>query len=391
MIYQTPMKKLVYLSLFITLLAACSQQSVKVEGELGTLIQKRDSIKAMKDSISTVLAAYEAKIAALDTNKKLQLVTLQETKTQTFEHYFTVYGEVNTDRMAMVNTETQGKLESIKVQEGDRVSKGQVLAVQNADVIRKNIAELENRLELAQTVFERQERLWKKNIGSEIEYLRAKNDRDALKKSLQTAQEQLSMAVVKAPFSGVVDEVFPKEGELAAPGSPLLRLINLDDVYIKADVSENYIGKVKEGDTVEVKIPNADNEIIRTTVARIGDFINPANRTFKIRLNIPNKKGDLKPNMLAEIHIRDYVNDSTVVIPENLILLGAQDKRYVFVATLGEDDLAEVKKQPVQVGLMYKNNVEILKGLSGGEFIVDKGARSIQAGEFVQVTKYEEL
>jgi membrane fusion protein (multidrug efflux system) len=291
----------------------------------------------------------------------------------------------------MINAESQGKIESISINEGQKVNKGQVLATINGDVIRRSIAELENRLELAQTIFERQEKLWKQNIGSEIQYLQAKNERDALQKSLQTAQEQLSMTVIKAPFSGVIDEVFPKEGEYTAPGAPFFRLINLDNVYIKADVSESYISSIGVGDSVDVIMPNSEVAVIRTSISRVGDFINPDNRTFKIRLDVPNKNYLLKPNMLAEINIRDYNNDSTLVIPENLILQGAQSKLYVFAAEMQNNGTAIVSKKVLKVGLTYNNEVEITSGLAPGTKIVDKGARSIQDGELVEVISNNQL
>lgn len=318
-----------------------------------------------------------------DSTENLALVETQKFHLQNFKHYITVHGVVQTENMAMVNAEAQGKIDQILISEGQEVAKGQTLAIINGDIIKKNIAELENRLNLAQTVFERQERLWNQNIGSEIQYLQAKTERDALQKSLQTAQEQLSKTLIKAPFSGTIDEVFPKQGEYTAPGSPFFRLINLNDVYIKADVSENYLNNIAEGDSVWVTIPNLNNTEFKSVISRIGDFINPANRTFKIRLNIKNSNQVLKPNMLAELKINDYTNDSVMVLPDNIIMRGAQNKVYVFEANQQSDNLALVEKLNLEIGRSYNNQVEILSGVKPGAQLIVKGARSVQEGEKV--------
>jgi membrane fusion protein, multidrug efflux system len=385
------MKKVLLIITVVSIFTACSNNGNQVDGDLALLMAERDAAKAKKDSISEVIVGLETKIAALDTTQKLSLVTLAEFQPKKFEHFVKVHGVVKTDDMAMINAESQGKIESISINEGQKVTKGQVLATVNGDVIRRSIAELENRLELAQTIFERQEKLWKQNIGSEIQYLQAKNERDALQKSLQTTQEQLSMTVIKAPFTGVIDEIFPKEGEYTSPGAPFFRLINLDNVYIKADVSETYISSIGVGDSVDVIMPNSEVAVIRTSISRVGNFINPDNRTFKIRLDVPNKNYLLKPNMLAEINIRDYNNDSTLVIPENLILQGAQSKLYVFTAEMQGDGIARVTKKVLKTGLTYNNEVEILSGLAPGAKIVDKGARGIQEGELVEVISNNQL
>ncbi len=384
------MKNLIKILFAGAVLISCNNQSNPTT-DLGKLMAERDQLKASKDSIGLLLAELETQISALDTTKKLSLVTLKESEQKRFEHFFKVYGTVQTDNMAMINAETQGKIESIWIEEGTKVSKGQKLAQINADVIRRSIAELENRLELAQTVFERQERLWNQNIGSEIQYLQAKNDRDAIKKSLQTAQEQLAITTITAPFNGVIDEVFPKEGEYTAPGAPFFRLVNLEKVYIKADISENYLGKIKEGDSVIVEVPNVKDATFQTSISRIGDFINPDNRTFKIKLELKNTSNILKPNMLAEISIRDYQNDSAVVIPENLILQGAQNEYFVYTLNTTSENTGVAQKAQLEIGKSYNNEVEILKGLPANTMVIDKGARSIQNGEVVEITTTQEL
>src|SRR5690606_18584481 len=261
---------------------------------------------------------------------------------------------------------------------------GQTLMVINADLIKKNIAEVETRLELAQTTFERQERLWKQNIGSEMQFLQAKNNRDALKNSLQTLQEQLDKTIIKAPFSGVVDAIFTKQGEMVSPGVPVLRLVNLNTMYLKSDVSENYINNIKVGDSVKVSFPSLSGETMFAQISRIGQFVDPNNRTFVIQVDLPNKNGILKPNLLAEISILDFKMDSAIVLPNSLIMQGTGGTEYVFI-TEKEGNITKAKKQLIKTGMSYNNEILVFNGLSEKAEVVNKGARSLEDGQAVEI------
>lgn len=380
------MKKIIAITLGIAIFSACNTTNNQGDS-LVQLTQEKDSILLLKSQLTARVTEIDMQLEDLDSTKKFSVVTVIEASPTKFERFFTVHGVLETDQNAVITAQSMGKIESIRVKEGQQVSKGQVLALINADVLKKQIAELENRMELAQTVYERQEKLWKQNIGSEIQYLQAKNDRDAFKKSLQLLNEQYELTVVKAPFSGKIDEILPKEGETVSMGSPMFRLINLSEVYIKADVAENNLNSIHIGDTVFVTFPSYNQRKVQSVVSRIGDFINPNNRTFKIRVNVPNPDLSLKPNMLAELHIRDFVLDSVITIPENVIIDGADNMKYVFVANQNDDEFATVVKKDVTIESTYKKIAAISQGLNGGDRVVYKGARSIQDGQRVRITE----
>ena len=216
-----------------------------------------------------------------------------------------------------------------------------------------------------------------------MQFLQSKNNRDALKNSLDALQANISKGNITAPFAGVIDEIFPKEGEMAMPGMPVVRLMNLTNMYVEADISENYVGKVKAGDNVVISFPALGMDI-DSKIERVGQFINPNNRTFKIRVNIDNSENILKPNMVALINVNDFSQDSAVVINAGLIMEGASDTKYVFVVNQ-KSGISIVQKQLVEVTMNYQGKSMISKGLKGSETIVDRGARSIRSGEQVSI------
>ncbi|NQV52362.1 MAG: efflux RND transporter periplasmic adaptor subunit [Flavobacteriales bacterium] len=337
----------------------------------------------MRTELTDELNALESKIDALDTNKLLRVtnVTTVEVQPSRFEHFFTVQGSVETDQNALLYPEAAGRVTAIWIQEGKKVTKGQKLLTLDNSIITQQMQELQSRLTLVETVFKKQEKLWEQKVGSEIQYLEAKNNYESLKQNLETLMAQNDMYVITAPFNGVIDEVNIKEGEMAAPQIPALRLVNLDKVYIKSDVTERYLGKIKAGDSVKVLFPSID-EMHGTTISRMGEFINPDNRTFKVRLELENKKGTLKPNLLGELNIRDYVNDNALVIPTSLIQMTPSGESFVYLLENGA-----AKKTEVTTGMSYDDEVVVLTGLSAGAVMIDKGARSIKDGDSVNVIR----
>ena len=351
------------------------------EGTIGELYAQRDSLRTARTNIADALRAVEDQIAALDTNTMIRTTTITTMKVEpeVFEHFFTIQGVVETDQNAQIFPEVGGKIVAIKVEEGDKVSAGQVLMQIDNRIVKNQIDELKSRLSLAETVFKKQEHLWEQEVGSEIQYLEAKNNYESLKQNLETLEAQNALYTITAPFSGIVDEIMPKEGEMAAPQMPAMRLINTSNMYIKSDVTERYLGQIKEKDSVEVNFPSLGEKQV-TTIDRIGSFINPNNRTFKIRLNVDNSHNTLKPNLLGELKIRDYMNDSTIVIPSSLVQMTPSGEEFVYTVT---NDQA--KKVYIETGMTYNDEVEVLKGLNGNDLLINKGARSIKDGDPVQI------
>ncbi|MDE0772900.1 MAG: efflux RND transporter periplasmic adaptor subunit [Salibacteraceae bacterium] len=378
---STKMKQITVFFIAALFMVSCDEKNGT--DELSMLKQEKDSLKEVKSTIGDRLAEIELQISALDTTKSLALVSTAKPTVGAFNHYFQVYGSLSSDKNAQLYPEIGATINSIKVKEGQAVSKGQLLATLDIQSIREQEAELKTRMELAETTFKKQKTLWDQKIGSEMQFLQAKNNTEALKSSLASLQANIAKGNITAPFAGVVDEIFPKVGEMAMPGMPIVRLLNLTNMYVEADISENYVGKVKAGDNVVISFPSLGMEK-KSKIERIGQFINPNNRTFKVRVNIDNSENILKPNMVALINVNDFSKDTAVVINSGLIMEGALDTKYVFVVTK-KAGVPIVKKQLVQVTMSYQGKSMISKGLKGTETIVDRGARSIRSGEPVSI------
>lgn len=348
------MRRIVALSLSSALLTSCGG------GDDTTGFEGADSTMANHDS--KVVAVTELQLSRKD-----------------FGHFFTVQGVVEADQNALVYPEANGRITSISVKEGDQVSAGQTLMTIDSKIVANQIDEVQSRLSLAEIVFKKQESLWKQEIGSEIQYLEAKNNYESLKQNLETLQAQQAMYTIKAPFSGVVDEITPKVGEMATAMMPAFRLINMNDVYVKADVAEAYLSKIKAGDSVMVEFPSIGTKI-NTTIQRLGNYINPNNRTFKAKMNLPNNQQVLKPNMLGEVSIRDYHAKNAVVIPTALVQMTPTGQEFVYII---QDGMA--KKVEIQTGMSYNDEIEVMSGLKGNETLINKGARSVKDGDAIEV------
>ena len=299
---------------------------------------------------------------------------------QTFSSYIEVQGRVDFDQNATVPSTAAGTLTSIRVQRGDRVGRGQVLATIDAAILDAAIAELRTRLELTQIVFDKQKRLWDQKIGTEIQYLTAKNNLDALQNSLATQQRQRALYTVKAPFAGTVDEVYPKLGEAAAPGTPIARLVSSTGAKVLADVSEAYATKLNAGDKALVKIDGlAGNEEAPATVRTVGRVINPSSRTFtvELRLNDQRLARDLRPNMVAVVRVQGYTKKAAVTVPVDVVRHDEKDA-FVFVV-----DGGKATKRIVKTGASYGGQTEIVSGLNPGDDVITGGYQNLSEGQAV--------
>lgn len=366
-------------------LVAC-QKPAGGNSELNKLVAERDSLASLKGTITARLLELEATIAKEDTTTRLLQVTAIAAQRQKFERYFEVYGTIEAEKNAQLYAETGGLITEILVKEGQQVAAGTVLVTLDGTVLLRNIDEVKTQLSLVAALFAKQERLWNQQIGSEVQYLEAKNRKESLESRLATLEAQHRMTRIKAPFAGVVDQIYPKRGEMAGPQMPILRLVNLAEVHINADVSEAYVGQLKKGTPVLVEIPNTGYKF-ESEITTVGQFIKPENRTFRIQIRVPNEKGIFKPNLLTSIKIRDYATDSAVVVNNSLLLQTPTGADYVFIAKKEGGDKALVTKIPVQAGKSYNGLTEILTGLTGTELIVAKGARSVKDGQRVQITE----
>jgi RND family efflux transporter MFP subunit len=362
------------------ILTACGSSS---NDNISVLQQRKDSLRTVYDEIAQQIAIIDEKLNALDTTIKLPLVTANIVEEKTFEHFVEVQGTVEVGGNALVYPEVPGKVISIRFKEGNHVNKGDLIIQLDAGALSSTIKEVETNYNLAKDIYEKQGRLWAEKIGSEIQYLQAKTNKESLEQKLITLREQLDMYAIRAPFPGVIDEINPKVGEAVNPIFPAIRVINFNDTYLKADVSENYIETIKEGSKVLVFFPSLNKEFT-TKIERAGNFINPNNRTFKININLNEFKENLKPNLLADIKIRDFKADTAVVLLSKIIQQDRQGNEYIYLIK-SEEGKTVAKKAIITTGLSYKNYTIVLSGLKGGEKYIDKGARSIQDEELVEV------
>ncbi|HKL39742.1 MAG TPA: efflux RND transporter periplasmic adaptor subunit [Cryomorphaceae bacterium] len=373
--------KIFGLGLIVLMVAACGGAP---EGDLENLKAERDSLKSVRTELDDRILALEREIAEKDSTVEDKLVTGITAGKDAFKHYFEVYGNVQSDKSAVINAENSGVVQSIKVSEGESVKKGQTLIMQDVDLIQKNMAEVETQLDLAETLYEKQKRLWDQNIGSEVQFLEAKNRKESLENSLATLREQRQRSSVVAPFDGVVDKIFPKVGELVGMSGPVVRLVNIDELYINADISERYIGDLSKGDSVWVIVNR--NDTVKSAISRVGDYINPANRSFEIRVEMAEKVDVLRPNSLVVLKINDHTEENAIVIPSSVIMQDGAGDDYVF--TLESDDKNDLvaRKTPIKTGLSYLGQTVVKVGLSEGDQLIDKGSRKVRDGDKVKKT-----
>ncbi|GAB3233856.1 efflux RND transporter periplasmic adaptor subunit [Algoriphagus aestuariicola] len=354
-------------------LTALSISCAKEEG-VDAMKTKLAELKDQANSLNSEIKTLETEISKLDpefanANKKSILITTAPAQKGEFTHFVEVTGSVLSKKNVSISSETAGRILEVPVLEGMRVGAGQLLARIDAESIERNIEEMESSLELATTIYQKQARLWDQKIGTEIQYLEAKTRKEGLEKSLAAMKTQLDKALVKAPFSGTVESVDVRIGELVQPGMPMFQFVGESDLFIQADVSESFVGVLSKGDSVEVEFPSI-GKTLKTRVSAVGGIINPNNRTFKVEVFLPNLV-EVKPNMISILKINDYQNKESVIVPAHLILADNKGD-YVFIVENGT-----AKKKYVTRGMTYEGETEIKEGLNGTETIIDKGFREV--------------
>ncbi len=363
------------------LLVACGSNGTG-NASLDSLIAQRDSLKGVQANIAKELSAIEEQIALLDTGIKAPAVALMPVTRQDFKSYFQVQGYVTTDAQANIfpNPMGQGAIKKIFVREGATVSAGQKLVQIDDAVTRQMLGQLEVNLAVETENYNRIKKLWDQKIGSEMQVLQARRAKENFEEQIKQVREQIAQYTITAPISGTVDKVYLKEGEMAAIGSPMpvMTIINPGNNYMLADISESYVGIIAQGQSAEVMIPNLDT--ISTKISLIGNTIKKANRTFEVRMDLPQGNSNLKPNMVGSVRFADYASDSAVVLPSSLIMKDAQERSFVFV-----NDNLKARKVIVSAGKSYDGQTEILSGLVGGESIISKGARKLVDGQDIRI------
>ena len=354
-----------------------------LEDKKAALDEKKVELAKLQNEISKMEAELMAQDSSiLDKKEAGILVEVKEITPEKFNHFFEVNGAIEAIEQANVSPEQGGQIKQIMVKEGDKVAAGAVLAQLNTSVIQSNLQELDNGIELAQTVYDRQARLWEQKIGSEIQYLEAQNRLENLQKKRETLLAQMAMSTIKAPFAGVVEVLHQKEGELAAPGMPILTLVNMSEMTVKADVSENYVQAVKPNAEVDVDFPSFGMST-KSTIRSVSNIINPMNRTFSVEVRVPNNDASLKPNGIATLRIKDFEADSSLVVPA--ISIGNDAKgAFLFVVESAEGKLTAIKKY-VTTGRSSNGRTRVLEGIAAGDKVVVEGYNEVANGDQVRI------
>lgn len=302
---------------------------------------------------------------------------------QSFSHFFVATGEMETVEEAFISPEVGGQIVAIYVKEGEKVNKGEVLAKLSTAVVEKSIQEVQSQLNLAEIVFKKQSALWEKQIGSEIQYLEAKNAYEGLQNKLETLRAQYNMAVIESPIDGVIEKIILKQGEMASPGMQFMQVVNMDQMYLTAQLSEAHLPIIKKGDVVNITIPSIPGFQLSEPVYRTGNVINKQNRTFEVQILLENPTGNMKPNMLANMEINDYNNDQAIVVPSILIKKDLKGS-YIYVATpKGGDTLAQ--KVYITSGRSFEDKTEVVSGLNPGTVIITNGYNNVSDGAVLKV------
>lgn len=362
-------------------MTACGGGESAEGGDLASKKAELANLKTERKAIDGKIKALQSEIEAMDSSTvrdsrvPVRTATVQESN---FEHFVKVQGSIVANKSVIVSPQMGGIITKVYVKEGQQVRQGQLLAKIDDAVLQKSLLELETQLELADTVYRRQQKLWDQKIGSEIQLLQAKTQKESLERRIATTKEQVAMTNVKAPLSGTVDAAYAKAGEVAAPGLPSFNIINLGDLSFKADLSESYIPYVKKGDEVSIEFPSI-NKTIQAKVYTISKIINPVNRTVSIEVRLPSKEADFKANMIGEISIRDVFHENTVVIPVNYVQQSSSTE-FVMVANRNESGQYFSKRIPISTGGSYEDKVEITSGLTKGMQLITEGATGLGDG-----------
>lgn len=377
----TPMTKLIFPLLVATsLIVSCGDKQNNQTVDQLIAAKNNKELQARKAAIQADLAKIDAALAILNVRKEEALVSVATLKDTVFNHYLDIQGSVDTKENILIQPEMPGTLIALNVKAGQRVSKGQLLARVDDGGSSQQVASLETQYQLAKTTFERQKNLWSQKIGSEIQYLQAQTQMLSLQRSVAQAKAMLSKTEIRAPFSGTIDEVFVEKGQVvSASPQGLMRIVNLNNMYVSTSVPESYIGKLKVGTQVDVFLTSL-NKNYKGKVRQIGNFINPNNRSFGIEVSIPNPENLLRPNQVAKLKVIDYTVKNAIVVPSNIIQEDGKGNQFVFVASNSNGKTATAKKAIVTSGKSSDNVTEILSGLSANDIIVIEGVNTISEG-----------
>jgi len=375
------MKKTLFSFIIFISIIGCNDSGISVEkiletNDLNLISQKRKEIIESQQEIYEQLKAINNKIEELNKNSKFPIVETLVLKSKKFNHYVELQGNVKSDKLLIIYPEFSGILNKIYVSSGEKVVKGQLLATIQDGGLKEQLSQLEINYNLTKTTFERQERLWIQNIGSEIQFLQAKSMFEAQKNGVEQLKKQIEKTIIKAPFSGTIDNVIAKEGEVVYPGrSNIMLLLNMDNMYVESNVPEKYLNSIYKGKDAKLEFPLI-GKYLNTSIRQAGNFINPNNRTYKIELDIPKNNLNIKPNLNTKVRVNDYSSDNAILIKEGFISIDSNNEKYVYKIERKEKK-TYVSKTIIKIGENDGNHIEVLSGLSENDEIVSEGIRKL--------------
>lgn len=364
-----------------------SVANVIASGDLELARKTKTDLSQQQLALIKDISRLDSLINASQGDQNLPLVTTFIAKNKPFDHYIELQGNVTTKQNVLIYPEMAGTLLKVNVKNGDRVAKNQIIAVIDDGGMRNQLKQMKTQLALAKTTYERQENLWKQDIGSEIQYLQVKANYEAQSDAVKQMESQLDKFYIRAPFSGIIDDVIKEQGTVVAPGpgAEVFRIVNLSNMFIEIDVPETYVASVTKGRKVQVYFPVL-GETIDSYVRETGNFINPDNRSFTVEVPVPNTGNNVKPNLTAKVRINDYSKNDAILIPQSVISENAEGEQYTYIAAnVGSDNIAEASKNIITTGKTQGDFVEILSGLNNGQQVISEGARSVKDGQRVKI------
>lgn len=378
------MKNTILASALLVFLASCGSKT-----DNGTIATKRsqlDDLKKQQVVIKAKIATLETQLAAIDTSfkkeDKSKFVGITEMTPQSFNHFIEVQAKVEGDEDVSVNPEMPGNVTAVLVKAGDRVERGQVLATLDDRSLRESLASMKAQSEMAGTMYDRQKNLWDQKIGSEVQFIQARTQKESVERQYAAMREQWNMTRIKSPINGTVDMVNIKIGQAVAPGMTAIRVVNLSNLKVKGEIAESYISKVKHGNDVILFFPDINKEI-KAKLDYSGQVVNALNRTFNVEVRLTPKDGDFRPNQVVVLKIADYAADNSFVVPVGAVQKSTAGE-FVYVAE-NVNGKTVAKRKIVVSGLIYNGTAEIKSGLVQGDKVITIGYQNVIEGDAIKL------
>lgn len=382
---------------------------ILIAAVLGMMACESDKVKQLndeKDALHTTITESETRLKEIEEEMhklgdvklvEYPNVTVTKIQSETFEHFIKIQGVVEAGAMVMVIPEVGGVITNLPVQgkEGMEIKKGELIARFDSETVANNIAELDVQIDLAETMMNKQQKLYDQGLGNIIQLDQAKGQFESLKKTKQSLLTQKGKFSLTAPFDGIIEKVYVVQGQMAGPSTGIIMLVGKKERKVVAKISETYLKNLHQGSEVTVEFPVLGETLDSLEVTRVGGFVDPVNRTIDLDVKLKNFNVERHvPNLMANIKVRDNVVPNALLIPSKVILKGSEQSSYVFVLTKNEEKSNdsipryEVSKKVIKIGDMYNGKTIVLDGLKAGDIVIDRGRGDVSEGSIVEVSDF---